>query len=99
MQACEPQYFDRCPRRILILCWQHFFLTLAGVEPMDFAISIDELPSRAICWIRRRMFGVNMRIGRMVIGLGHPDQPTFAAELPGPQRAQARCATGRKLGI
>jgi hypothetical protein len=31
--------------------------------------------------------------------LGHPDQPTFAAELPGPQRAQARCATGRKLGI
>jgi hypothetical protein len=34
---------DRRLRGILILWRQHTFLTLAGVEPMDFAISFDVL--------------------------------------------------------
>ena len=55
---------DRRLRDILILWRQHTFLTLAGVEPIYFAISIDERPSAAICLTRRRLSGVN-RIGRL----------------------------------
>lgn len=55
-----------CRRRGILILWrQHTFLTLAGVEPRDFAISIDELPSAAICRTRRRLSGVN-RTGRLI---------------------------------
>jgi hypothetical protein len=38
-------------------------LTLAGVEPIDFAISVAERPSSAILRIRSMLFGVKMRSG------------------------------------
>src|SRR5262249_4016710 len=56
---------DRRLRGILILWRQHTFFSLAGVEPIRFAISIDELPSAAIRRTRRRLSGVN-RTGRLI---------------------------------
>ena len=50
---------DRRLRGILIWWRLHTFLTLADVEPIDFAISLDELPSNTICRTRRRLSGVN----------------------------------------
>jgi hypothetical protein len=45
----DPFLMDRRVRGILILWRQQTFLTLAGVDPIAFAISIDYLPSAAIC--------------------------------------------------
>src|SRR6516162_7773021 len=69
-----------CRRRGILILWrQHTFLTLAGVEPMDFAISIDERPSAAICRTRRRLSGVN-RTGRLaffVMAISGKTNPYF----------------------
>src|SRR5262249_51331935 len=57
-------FIDRRVRGILILWRQHTFLTLAGVDPMALAISIDELPCVAICRTRWILSSVN-RTGRL----------------------------------
>jgi hypothetical protein len=53
---------DRRPRDNLILCRQHTFLTLAGVEPIRFAISIDDLPSVVNCHRKSEFFSATATV-------------------------------------